>query len=102
MAVFTAIAFATFLFENDYFVAFHEGFDYLAGYFGAFYSRCAYSYIAVSVYEEHFVKADSLALLNLVAEMVYIQILAFFGFELLSFDFYNSVHANLLIYRLDR
>ncbi len=97
MAVETTIAFATFLLEYEHFVSLYEGFEHFALYFGTLNGGCAYLYGTVGVYEEHFVEADCFALLNLVAEMVYIQILAFFGFELLTFDFYDSVHANSLI-----
>ena len=96
MAVQTAIAFATFLLEHEHFVALYEGFEYFAFHFGTLYGGCAYLHGTVGVYEKHLVEAYCLTLLYLVAEMVYIQILAFFGFELLTFDFYNSVHANSL------
>lgn len=97
MAVETTIAFAALLLEDKHLVALHEGLEHFAAHTGAFHCGGTYFHCTVGVYEENFVEADGLSLLNLFAEMMNIQKLAFFGLELLSFNFYNSVHANFLI-----
>ena len=96
MAVFTAIAFATFLLENDYFVTFHQGYGYFAYHLCTFYGRCSNCYVTVGVYEQYTVELNCVAFFFLVAEIVNIQELAGFCLELLSLNFYNCVH--LLIY----
>ena len=102
MAVEAAIAFATFLLEDDHLVALYEGKENFACYLCAFYGRHTDSHVAVGVKKKDFVEDYSLAFLYFIAEMVHIQILAFFGFELLTFDFYDCVHFNLLYYWLLR
>ena len=97
MAVFAAIAIATFLLENDHFVTFHEGTFYLANYFCSFYGGSAYLHCAVSVNQENAVKLYGLTLLLLVAEVVNIQELALFSLELLSLNFYDYVHLLIKI-----
>lgn len=97
MSVFTAIAFATFFLENDYFVTFYEGNEHLAIYFCAFNGRHSDFYIAVGIYEKHFVESNCVALFYFVAEMVDIKEFTFFSLKLLSFDFYDSVHLLFLI-----
>ncbi len=92
MAVFAAIAFAAFLFENDHLVAFHEGLEHLAYNFCAFYCRSTYFYCAVGVSEEYTVELNLVACFVGFAEIVDIQESALFGFELLSLDFYDYVH----------
>lgn len=91
MSVFAAIAFATFLFENDDFVAFYQRKHNFSIYFCAFHGRRADFYVAVSVNEKDFVESYGFALFH-IAEMVDIQIFAGFGFVLQSLDFYDSVH----------
>ena len=93
MSVFTAIAFATFFLENDHFLTLHEGNENFAVYFGTFNGRCTNSYVAVGFEKKYFVERDSVSLFYFIAEVVNIQILAFFGLELLSLDFYNCVHC---------
>ena len=94
MAVFAAIAFATFLFENDHFVTFHEGGGHLAYYFGAFYGGSAYLYLAVGVNEENAVEFHGLTFLNFFAKVVNIQEAVLFCLELLALNFYDNVHYN--------
>ncbi len=74
MTVQTAIAFATFLLENDNVFTFHEGSLYLANNLCTFDGRCANLNGTVGIYE------------------VDIQLLALLGTELLSLNFYNCVH----------
>ena len=90
------IAFAAFLLEHDHLVTFYEGFLYLAYYFCALYEGCADLYGTIGVNEQHTVKFYRLSVLDFVAEVVYIQELVFFSFELLSLDFYDNVHLLLL------
>ena len=100
MTVFTTIAFAAFLLENDYFVAFEESglltfylvSCYLADYFCAFDCGCAYLYGSVGVDEEHAVEFNLVACLDSVAEIVNIQEAVLFCLELLALDFYDYVH----------
>lgn len=98
MAVFAAIAFATFLFEDDDFVAFDEGSCNFANNFSSFDGRSADFNGTVGVREKHAVKLDRVAFLNILAEIVNIQELTGFGLELLSLNFYDNVHfiKNLL------
>ena len=92
MAVFTTIAFATLLLEDDHFITFHEGTFHLANYFCSFYGRSAYFNGTVGVNEEYAVELHYIAFFLLVAEIVYIQELAGFCLKLLSLDFYNYKH----------
>ena len=77
MTVQTAIAFATFLLEDDHVFTFHEGSLYLANNLCTFDGRCANLNGTVGIYE---------------------QLLALLGTELLSLNFYNCVHLfNLVV-----
>ncbi len=93
MAVFTTIAFAAFLLENDHLVALHEGLEDFSRDRDTFHGRCTDFNVAVGIQQEDLVESDLVASLEVVAEMVDIQILAFFSFELQSLDFYDSVHC---------
>lgn len=97
MAVFTTIAFATFLLEDYHFFTFYEGKKNLAVYFSTFNGRCTDFNVAVGIDQKHFVECDCIAFFNFVAEMVDIKVFTLFSFELLSFDFYNCVHLIVLI-----
>lgn len=92
MSVLTTIVVATFLLENDYFVAFYEGTFNLANHFCPFYGGRADFDGTVGIYKKHAVKLDGFTFFALFAEIVDIQEFAGFGFELLSLNFYNSVH----------
>ena len=92
VTVFTAVAFATFLFENYYLVSFHEGFHNLTVHFSAGHGRHTYTYGTVSINEKHFVETHFVALFNIRAKMVDIQVLACFSLKLLSLNLYNCVH----------
>lgn len=94
MTVFATIAFAAFLFENDNFLTFHQRNEHFALDLCSFHGRSTDFNVAVGIEKKHFVESDSVALFYFLAEVVNIQIFAFFGFELLSFDFYDSVHLN--------
>ena len=92
MAVQAAIAFATFLLENDDVFTFHEGSLYLANNLCTFDGRCANLNGTVGIYEQNAVELYRVTFLALVAEIVDIQLLALLGTELLSLNFYNCVH----------
>ncbi len=92
MAVFTTIAFATLLLEDDHFITFHEGTLYLANYFCSFNGRSTYLNGTVGVYEQNAVKLYSITFLLLVAEIMNIQELAGLSLELLSLNFNNYKH----------
>ena len=96
MAVFAAIAFAAFFLENDNFFTFYEGSSDLANNFSSFNSGSADLNGTISVSEENAVEFDFVAFFDFFAEVVYIQELVFFSFELLSLDFYDNVHLLLL------
>ncbi len=96
MAVFAAIAFATLFLEHDHLVALYEGFGYFAYNFSAFYCGSAYEHFAILVGEENAVELHGGTLLDILAEVVHIQELAFFSFELLSLNFYDNVHLSEL------
>ena len=98
MTVQAAIAFATFLLENDDVFTFHEGSLYLANNLCTFDGRCANLNGTVGIYEQNAVKLYVVAFLALVAEIVDIQLLAGLDTELLSLNLYNCVHLfNLVV-----
>ena len=92
MAVETAITFAAFFLENDNFFTFHEGTFHLANNFCSFHGGSSDFHGTIGIDEEDAVEFDCVAFVNFFAEIVDIQILAGFGFELLSLDFYDYVH----------
>lgn len=92
MAVESAVAFATFLLENDHVFTFNKGFCHFANHLSTFYSRSAYCNVALSVYEKHLGEFHRIAGLSFFAKIVDIQVFACFGLELLSLNFYNCVH----------
>ena len=91
MTVLAAIAFAAFLLEDNHLVTLYEGCEDFTYYLCAFHCGCANLHFSVSVSEEHAVKFDLLSFFNCFAEIVYIQELVFFSFELLSLNFYDTV-----------
>ncbi len=92
MTVQTAIAFATVLNENDNVFAFNEGSLSLANNLCTLDGRCANLNGTVGIYEQDAVELYRVTCLSLVAEILYIQLLALLGTELLSLNFYNCVH----------
>ena len=95
MTVLATIAFAAFFLEDDYVVALYEGFSNFAYYFCSFNGRSADFNGTVGIYEKHAVKLYGLAFFYFFAEIVYIQELVLFSFELLTLYFYDNVHYNL-------
>lgn len=92
MTVLATVIVTTFLLEDDNLIALHEGTFHLANYFCPFHGGRAYLNGTVGVNEEDFVKLYGLTLFLLVAEIVDIQEFTGLGLELLSLDFYDSVH----------
>ena len=97
MSVEAAITFAAFFLEHNNFITFNEGTFNLANHFGPFYGGRANLNGTVGIYEKNAVEFHCCALCCLVAEIMNIQELAGFGFELLSLNFYNSVHLTICI-----
>ena len=98
MSVQTAIAFATFLLENDDVFTFHEGSLYLANNLCTFDGRCANLNGTVGIHEKDAVELYRVTFLALVAEVVDIQLLAGLDTKLLSLNLYNCVHLfNLVV-----
>ena len=97
MAVFATIAFATFFLENDDLFTFYEGGGNLAYYFCSFNYWSTDFHGTVGVSEEYAVEFDCVTFFYLLSEVVNIQKLACFGFELLSLDFYDNVHLLIII-----
>lgn len=92
MAVFTTIAFAALLLEDDYLLALYEGLENLANHLGTLDSGSTYFYCVVGFSEEHTVKFYCVTFFVSIAEIVNIQELLRLCLELLSLDFYDSVH----------
>ncbi len=97
MAVFAAIAFATFLLEYDHFVTFYEGLFNLANNFSSFNSGSTDFHGTIGFSEENAVEFNLVTFFNLLSEVVDIQEFACFSFELLSLNFYDNVHLLFLI-----
>ena len=92
MAVFAAIAFATFLLENNHLFTLYERCQNLTYNFCAFYCGSANLYCIIGLSEENAVKFNLVTFFDSFAEIVDIQELLRLGLELLSLDFYDSVH----------
>ena len=78
--------------EDDDFVTLHQRFNNFTYYFCTLYGWCAYRHCTVSIYEQHFVKFNSLAGFN-VLDVVDKELLALLGLELLTLNLYNCVHC---------
>lgn len=92
MTVFAAIAFAAFFLEDNHFVAFYERSENFANHFGTFYGGGADFHLSVGISEENTVEFYGFSFFNGFAEIMNIQELVLFSFELLSLDFYDCVH----------
>ncbi len=92
MAIFAAVAFATFFLENDHFVTLYEGSSYFANNFCAFHCGSAYFYLAINVGEKHAVELYGLTFLNFFTKVMNIQEAVLFCLELLALNFYDNVH----------
>ena len=98
MAVFAAIAFATFFLENDHFFTFYERCEHLTYNLGTLYNGSTYFNCIIGLSEEHTVKFDLVTFFNCFAEIVNIQELFRLGLELLSLNFYDSVHLLIICF----
>ena len=96
MTVLAAIALATLLLEDDYLVTLYKRSEHLANDFGTLKCGSTPLNFIVGFGEENTVKLYCVTFFERVAEIVNIQELVGFGLELLSLDFYDSVH--LLFY----
>ncbi len=94
VTVFTTIAFAAFFLENDNLLTLHEWLKHFTIHFYPFNGRSSDFNVAVGIKKKNLVKGNCVACLNVFAEMMDIKEFSLFSFKLLSFDFYNSVHAN--------
>ena len=91
MTVKTAIAFATFFLENDHVFTLYELFCDLANYFCTINGWCTYLNSAFSVNKKNLVEFHCFTFLGF-SDVMNEQVLACFGFELLSLNLYNCVH----------
>ena len=98
MAVLYAVTFATFLLENNHFVTLYERLCHFAYYLCTFYGRRSDFYVTVGIRKKHAVELYFVALFYLFAEIVYIQELVLFCFELLSLDLYNYKHFFIMFF----
>ncbi len=96
MTVLTAIAFATLLLEDDYLLTLYERSKNLANDLGTLDGGSTNLNCIVGFGEENTVEFYGVTFFERVAEIVNIQELLRLGLELLSLDFYDSVH--LLLY----
>ncbi len=91
MAVLLAGVLAALRLEDNHFLALDKRVHYFYYYLCTFYGGCANLDSAVSIYEQHFVKLNSLACLH-IFDMVNEEFLALLSLELLTLNFYNCVH----------
>ncbi len=82
---------ATLHLEYNHLVTLYEWVDYFTYYLCSLYGRSTYLYCTVSIYEQHLVKFNSLACLNIL-DVVHEELLTLLGLELLTLNFYNCVH----------
>ncbi len=94
MAVEAAIAFATFFLENDHVFTLNEGINHLANNLGALNGGSPNGYSTFGVNQQNLVELYCVAFVH-IGDVMNIQLLACFGAELLSLDFYNCVHLKL-------
>ena len=98
MAVaFTAILAALHL-EDDDLLALYQRVHYLTHYFCSLYGRSTYLHCTVSIYEQHFLKFNSLAGLGIL-DVVNEELLALLNLKLLTLNLYNCVHYFYCIFR---
>ena len=88
---------ATLHLEDDDLVTLHQRFHYFTHYFCSLYGRSTYLHCTVSIYEQHLVKFNSLACLNIL-DVVHEELLALLGLELLTLNFYNCVHFFFIVF----
>ena len=79
-------------FEHDHLVALYERVHNLTHYFCSIYGGSTDFYCTVSIYEQYFVKFNSLACLYIL-DVVHEEFFALLGLELLTLNLYNCVHC---------
>ena len=97
MTVLATVALAALLLEDDYLLALYEGLENLANHLGSIDGRSTNLNCVVGFGEEYTVKLDCVTFFVLVTEIVNIQELLRLCLELLSLDFYDSVHLNYCV-----
>lgn len=85
------VTFSSLLVEYQHFVTLYQVRNDFANDFCAFDGGSTYSDGSVVVCQQHFVKFNSCTVFS-VLDVLNEQLLAFFGFELLTVNFYNYVH----------
>ena len=102
MASELAVALAATLVEDEDFVTLHEWGDDLENYFCSFYCWSSYFDFSVVVYQQHFFNLNSCVGFY-VLDVVDVELLALFCFELLTLNFCNYVHCFVIMFLgLDR
>ncbi len=96
MTVFATIAFATFLLENDNLLAFYKGSEDFTYNLCAFHGGSANFNCLIGLSEKNAVELNLVSFFDSFAEIVNIQELLRLCLELLSLDFYDSVHLLLI------
>jgi len=91
VSVLLAIVLAALHLEDNHLVALNERVHNFYYNLCTFYGGCAYLDSAVGIYEQHFVKFNSLAGFH-VLDVVNEELLALLYLELLTLNFYNCVH----------
>ena len=94
-----AVTFAALLVEYEHFVTLDEFLYYFANYLCAFHGGSTDGHCAVVVYQQHFLKFNSLAFLCL-GQVVDEEALACFGLELLTVNLYDCVHFKMMFKRI--
>ncbi len=92
MTVLTTVALAALLLEDDYLLALYEGLENLANDLCSFEGGSTNLNSVIGFGEENTVELDGVTFFVLVTEIVNIQELLRLCLELLSLDFYDSVH----------
>ncbi len=93
------VAFATTLVEHQHFVALDERNKHFKHNLCAFHCGSAYSYYTIVVCQQHFLNLNSCTCLHIL-NVVNIELLALFGFELLTLNFCNYVHFVFELFRV--
>ena len=98
MTVALARVLATLHLEDNDLVALDKRVHNFTYYFCSLYGGGTYLDCTVSIYEQHLVKFNSLACFH-VFDVVYKELLALLGLELLTLNFYNCVHCYLFVFK---
>lgn len=90
-----AVAFATLFVENEHLFAFYERRDDFANHFGSFYYGSAHGDVTFVVYQQYFLKFNSLAAFSC-RHVVDEELFAFLSLELLTVNLYDCVHFKIV------